>query len=77
MKMINGIITITAEELADLDSTVSSVEYFRLKGWNLSTHYSEIITVMKSYLFNYRKMVAENGEEDIEKAILSLAPELR
>lgn len=77
MKMINGITTITAEELANLDSTVSSVEFFQRKGWNLNTHYMEIMTGMKSHLFNYHKMVAENGEADIEKAILSLDPELR
>ena len=77
MKMVNGIITITAEELADLDSTVSSVDFFQRKGWNLNTHYMEIMTGMKSHPFNYHKMVAENGEADIEKAVLSLDPELR
>ena len=75
--MTNGITTITVKELADLDSTVSSVEFFQRKGWNLNTHYTEIMTGMKSHLFNYHKMVVENGDEGIEKAILSLDPELR
>ena len=68
---------ITVEELANLDSAVSSVKLFRRMGWNLNTHYTEIMTGMKSHLFNYHKMVTENGEADIEKAILSLDPELR
>lgn len=75
--MTNGITKINAKELAKLDSTVSSVETFRDRGWNLNTHYMEIMTGMKSHLFSYHKMVTENGEADIEKAILSLAPELR
>lgn len=68
---------ITVEELADLDSTASSVKQFRRMGWNLNTHYNEIMTGMKHDLLKYHKMVVENGNEGIEKAILSLDPELR
>lgn len=68
---------ITVEEFASLDSTVSSVEHFRLMGWNLNTHYNEIMTDLKHDLLKYYMKVVENGNEGIEKAILSLAPGLR
>lgn len=68
---------ITVEEFASLESTASSVEYFRRMGWNLNTHYNEIMTDLKHDLLKYYMKVVENGNEGIEKAILSLNPGIR
>lgn len=67
---------ITLEELKNLDSTVSSVEHFKYMGWTLSTHRFEIMRGMMSHLNNWHKMNPENGQDDIEQAIIELAPEL-
>ena len=68
--------TITLAELKNLDSTVSSVEVFRRLGWTLQTHRTEITTGMMSHLNNWHKLNPENGQDDIEQAIVELAPEL-
>ena len=68
--------TINITELKNLDSTVSSVEHFRYLGWTLSTHRHEIMRGMMSHLNNWHKLTPENGQDDIEAAIIELAPEL-
>lgn len=68
--------TITLTELKNLDSTKSSIEVFQDRGWTLSTHRFEIMRGMMSHLVNWHKMQPENGQDDIEQAILELAPEL-
>ena len=68
--------TITLEELKNLDSTKHSVDHFRYMGWTLSTHRHEIMRGMMSHLNNWHKMNPENGQDDIEQAIVELAPEL-
>ena len=68
--------TITLTELKNLDSTVSSVDHFKYMGWTLSTHRHEIMTGMMSHLRNWHKMQPANGADDIETAIMELAPEL-
>ena len=68
--------TINLEELKSLHSTVSSIEHFRYMRWTLATHRHEIMTGMMSHLVNCHKFNPENGTEDIEQAIIELAPEL-
>lgn len=68
--------TITATELKNLDSTKSSVDHFEYMGWTLSTHRHEIMTGMMSHLRNWHGFTPENGQDDIEQAIIELAPEL-
>ena len=68
--------TINITELKNLDSTVSSVDHFRYLGWTLSTHRHEIMRGMMSHLNNWHKLTPENGQDDIEAAIIELAPEL-
>ena len=68
--------TINITELKNLDSTVSSVKVFQERGWTLSTHRHEIMTGMMSHLVNWHGFTPENGQDDIERAILELAPEL-
>ena len=68
--------TITLEELKNLDSTKSSIEVFHDRGWTLSTHRFEIMRGMMSHLNNWHKMQPANGADDIETAIMELAPEL-
>ena len=68
--------TINITELKNLDSTVSSVKVFQDRGWTLSTHRFEIMRGMMSHLNNWHKMNPENGQDDIERAIVELAPEL-
>ena len=68
--------TINITELKNLDSTKSSINTFHDRGWTLSTHRTEIITGMMSHLNNWHKVTPENGAEDIETAIIELAPEL-
>ena len=68
--------TITLTELKNLDSTTASIEHFRYMGWTLSTHRHEIMRGMMSHLNNWHKMNPENGQDDIEQAIIELAPEL-
>ena len=68
--------TINITELKNLDSTVSSVKVFQERGWTLSTHRHEIMRGMMSHLNNWHKMNPENGQDDIERAIVELAPEL-
>lgn len=68
--------TIQITELKNLDSTISSVDHFKYMGWKLSTHYHEIMTGMMSHLVNWHKFTPANGRDDIEQAILELAPEL-
>ena len=68
--------TITLEELKNLDSTTASIEHFRYMGWTLQTHRFEIMRGMMSHLNNWHKVTPENGAEDIETAIVELAPEL-
>ena len=68
--------TITRNQLKDLDSTKSSIDHFRYMGWTLSTHRHEIMRGMMSHLNNWHKMNPENGQDDIEQAIIELAPEL-
>ena len=68
--------TINITELKNLDSTVSSVKVFQDRGWTLSTHYHEIMRGMMSHLNNWHKLTPENGQDDIEAAIIELAPEL-
>ena len=68
--------TINITELKNLDSTVSSIKVFQERGWTLSTHRHEIMRGMMSHLVNWHKMNPENGQDDIEKAIIELAPEL-
>ena len=68
--------TINIAELKNLDSTVSSVKVFQDRGWTLSTHRHEILTGMMSHLVNWHGFVPENDKEDIEQAIIELAPEL-
>ena len=70
MKIIN------ITELKNLDSTVSSIDHFRYMGWTLSTHRHEIMTGMMSHLNNWHKFQPENGQDDVEQAIIELAPEL-
>ena len=68
--------TINITELKNLDSTTASIEHFRYMGWTLQTHRTEIITGMMSHLNNWHKVTPENGMDDIEAAIVELAPEL-
>ena len=68
--------TITLEELKNLDSTTASIDHFRYMGWTLQTHRFEIMRGMMSHLNNWHKVTPENGAEDIETAIVELAPEL-
>ena len=68
--------TINIAELKNLDSTESSVDHFRYMGWTLSTHRHEIMTGMMSHLNNWHKFQPENGQDDIERVIVELAPEL-
>ena len=68
--------TINITELKNLDSTISSIEVFQDRGWTLQTHRTEIITGMMRHLNNWHKFQPENGAEDIETAIVELAPEL-
>ena len=68
--------TINITELKNLDSTESSIEVFRSRGWTLQTHRVEILTGMMYHLNNWHKVTPENGAEDIETAIIELAPEL-
>ena len=68
--------TINITELKNLDSTVSSVDHFRYLGWTLSTNYHEIMRGMMSHLNNWHKLTPENGQDDIERAIIKLAPDL-
>ena len=68
--------TINVTELKNLDSTISSIEVFQDRGWTLSTHYHEIMRGMMSHLNNWHKLNPENGQDDIEQAIVELAPEL-
>ena len=68
--------TININELKNLDSTYSSIKVFQRRGWTLQTHRTEIITGMMGHLNNWHKVTPENGAEDIETAIVELAPEL-
>ena len=68
--------TINIIELKSLDSTIKSIEHFRYMEWTLSTHRHEIMRGMMSHLNNWHKMNPENGHDDIEQAIIELAPEL-
>ena len=68
--------TINITELKNLDSTKSSIEVFRDRGWTLQTHRHEIMRGMMSHLNNWHKFQPENGADDIEAAIAELAPEL-
>ena len=68
--------TITLEELKNLDSTTASIDHFRYMGWTLQTHRHEIMRGMMSHLNNWHKVTPENGADDIETAIIELAPEL-
>lgn len=68
--------TINITELKNLDSTVSSIDHFHSMGWTLSTHRHEIMRGMMSHLLNWHKLNPENGQDDIEQAIIELAPEL-
>ena len=68
--------TINITELKNLDSTKSSIDHFRYMGWTLSTHRHEIMRGMMSHLNNWHKLNPENGQDDIERAIVELAPEL-
>ena len=68
--------TINITELKNLDSTVSSVKVFQDRGWTLGTHRHEIMRGMMSHLNNWHKLNPENGQDDIERAIVELAPEL-
>ena len=68
--------TINITELKNLDSTISSIEVFQDRGWTLQTHRTEIITGMMRHLNNWHKFQPENGTDDIETAIVELAPEL-
>ena len=68
--------TINIAELKNLDSTIKSVEHFRYMGWTLQNHHHEIMTGMMSHLNNWHKLNPENGTDDIETAIVELAPEL-
>ena len=68
--------TINITELKNLDSTRSSINTFHDRGWTLSTHRFEIMRGMMSHLNNWHKFQPENGTDDIETAIVELAPEL-
>ena len=68
--------TINITELKNLDSTISSVKVFQDRGWTLSTRRHEIMRGMMSHLNNWHKFQPENGTDDIETAIVELAPEL-
>ena len=68
--------TINITELKNLDSTTASIEHFRYMGWTLQTHHHEIMTGMMSHLVNWHGFTPESGQDDIEQAILELAPEL-
>ena len=68
--------TINITELKNLDSTIKSVEHFQYMEWTLSTHRHEIMRGMMSHLNNWHKFQPENGTDDIETAIVELAPEL-
>ena len=68
--------TINITELKNLESTTASIEHFRYMGWTLQTHRMEIMRGMMSHLNNWHKVTPENGAEDIETAIVELAPEL-
>ena len=67
---------ITLEELKNLDSTIASVEHFRDMGWTLQTHRMEIMRGMMNHLNNWHGFQPANGQDDIETAIVELAPEL-
>ena len=68
--------TINITELKNLDSTVSSIDHFKYMGWTLQTHRFEIMRGMMSHLLNWHKLNPENGQDDIETAIIELATEL-
>ena len=68
--------TINITELKNLDSTKSSVDHFCYMGWTLGTHRFEIMRGMMGHLNNWHKLNPENGQDDIERAIVELAPEL-
>lgn len=68
--------TINIAELKNLDFTISSIDHFRYMEWTLSTHRHEIMTGMMSHLVNWHNFTPENGQDDIEQAIIQLAPEL-
>ena len=68
--------TINITELKNLDSTTASVKHFRYMGWTLQTHRHEIMRGMMSHLNSWHGMTPENGQDDIERAIVELAPEL-
>ena len=68
--------TINITELKNLDSTIKSVEHFQYMEWTLGTHRHEIMRGMMSHLNNWHKFQPENGQDDIERAIVELAPEL-
>ena len=68
--------TINITELKNLDSTHSSINTFHDRGWTLSTHRFEIMRGMMYHLNNWHKLNPENGQDDIERAIVELAPEL-
>ena len=68
--------TINITELKNLDSTIKSVEHFQYMEWTLSTRRHEIMRGMMSHLNNWHKFQPENGTDDIETAIVELAPEL-
>lgn len=68
--------TITANELKNLDSTVSSIKHFEYMGWNMESHCTEILSGMMNHLVNFEGIAPENGEDDIEAVLQELAPEL-
>ena len=68
--------TINITELKNLDSTKSSIDHFRYMGWTLDTQRFEIMRGMMGHLNNWHKFQPENGQDDIERAIIELAPEL-
>ena len=68
--------TINLKELKNLDSTIKSIETLRDREWTLTTHRMEIMNGMMGHLNNWHKFQPENGADDIEAAILELAPEL-
>ena len=68
--------TINITELKNLDSTTASIDHFKYMGWTLQTHRMEIMRGMMSHLNNWHKFQPENGMDDIEAAIVELAPEL-
>lgn len=68
--------TISIKELKKLDSTIAAVEDFRDNGWTLRTHHFDMMRGVMAHLRYWHGKTPENGLDDVEQAIVELAPEL-